>query len=131
MKQSGMTLSDRPNHDLSIAEISGTQTSPDPLWNNSKITYWGITDLLNGDGSQHGYYDNVHGDTGRDWGTFEAKVSTVGGAMTVEGAFKMTGGDGAYRGVTGEGKFKTKMTSETELECNWEGNYELAKAQTG
>jgi hypothetical protein len=129
-KQSAMPLIDQPNHELSIAEISGTQKSADPLWNNANITYWGGTDLLDGQGSQRGYYNNVHADKGRDWGTFEGKVTTSGGAMTVEGTWKFAGGDGEYRGITGGGKFKTVMKSETELEASWEGNYELAKAQT-
>ena len=125
-KQSAMPLTDQPKHEMNIAEISGTQKSADPLWNNSKITYWGVTDLLDGKGSQRGYFNNVHGDKGRDWGTFEAQV--IG--TTVEGTWKYAGGDGEYRGLTGGGKFKTVMKSETELECSWEGNYELAKAQT-
>src|SRR6266545_1153863 len=129
-KRSALTLTDQPNHDLSIAEISGTQKSADPLWNNSKITYWGVTDLLDAKGLQRGYFNNVHTDNGRDWGTFEGQVTTAGGAMTVEGAFLFAGGDGEYRGITGGGKFKTVMKSETELEASWEGNYELAKAQT-
>ncbi len=129
-KLSAMPLTDQPNHEISIAEISGTQTSADPLWNNSKITYWGVTDLLDGKGSQRGYFNNVHPDEGRDWGTFESQVTAAGGAMTVEGTYKFAGGDGQYRGLTGGGKFKTVMKSETELEGRWEGNYELAKAQT-
>ncbi len=129
-KQSAMPLTDQPNHEMSIAEVSGTQKSADPLWNNSKITYWGVTDLLDGKGSQRGYYNNVHADKGRDWGTFEGKVTAAAGAMTVEGTYRFTGGDGKYRGLTGGGKFKTAMKSETELECSWDGNYELAKAQT-
>lgn len=129
-KQSAMALTDQPNHEMNIAEISGTQTSADPLWDDSKITYWGVTDLLNGQGSQHGYYNNVHGDKGRDWGTFEGKVTAAGGAVTVDGTYKFSGGDGEFRGLTGGGKFKTVLKSETELECSWEGNYELAKAQT-
>lgn len=124
-----MPLADQPNHEMNIAEVSGTQKSADPLWNNSKITYWGVTDLLDGKGSQRGYYNNVHADGGRDLGTFEGKVTAAGDGMTVEGTYKFTGGDGEYRGLTGGGKFKTVMKSETELECNWEGNYELAKAQ--
>ena len=129
-KQSSMPLTDQPNHEMSIAEVSGTQKSADALWNNSKITYWGVSELLDGKGSQRGYYNNVHPDKGRDWGTFEAKVTTVGGAMTLEGTWKFAGGDSEYRGITGGGKFKTVMKSETDLECSWEGNYELAKAQT-
>jgi hypothetical protein len=128
-KQTAMPLNDQPNHEMGIAEVTGTQKSADPLWNNSKIQYWGVTDLLDGKGSQRGYYNNVHTDKGRDWGTFEGKVTTAGGGLTVEGTYKFTGGDGDYRGITGGGKFKTVMKSETELECSWDGTYELAKAK--
>ena len=128
-KNSSLILTDLANHDMSIAEVSGIQASPDALWNNAKITYWGVTDLLGGKGIQHGYYNNIHGDKGREWGTFEGKVSTAGGAMTVEGTWKIEGGDGDFRGVTGNGTFKTVAKSETEVEATWAGTYELAKAQ--
>jgi hypothetical protein len=49
--------------------------------------------------------------------------------MTVEGTFKFAGGDGKYRGITGGGKFKSVMKSETEIECTWDGDYELTKSQ--
>ena len=123
-----MPVADQQNHEMSIAEVSGMQKSADPLWDNSKITYWAITDLLDGKGSQHGYYNNVHNDKGRDWGTFEGKATVAGGTLTVEGTYKFAGGDGAYRGVTGSGKFKTVMKSENEIECSWEGKHALAKA---
>lgn len=129
-KQSGMPLTDQPNHELGIAEVNGTQSSPDPLWDGSKISYWGITDLLNGAGTQNGYFNNVHSDGGRDYGTFEGKVTAEGGTMTVEGTFKFTGGDGVYNGITGNGNFKTVAKSETEVEATWTGAYELAKAQS-
>ena len=130
-KQSALPLSDQPNHEMSIAEVSGTQKSADTLWNDASITYWSVTELLNGKGSQRGYYNNVHADGGRDWGTFEGQVSTAGGGMTVEGTWKFAGGDGQYRGITGGGTFKTVAKSETEVEATWDGAYELAKAQTG
>ncbi len=129
--QSAMPLADQPGHQMGIAEVSGTQQSPDPLWDGSKITYWGVTDLFGDQGTQRGYYHNLHPDGGREWGTFEGRVSAAGGAMTVEGTWEMAGGDGEYRGVTGGGKFKTAMKSESEIECSWEGDYELAKAQAG
>ena len=129
-KQSAIALTDQPNHEMSIAEVNGTQKSPDPLWNNASITYWGVTELLDGKGSQRGYYNNVHADKGRDWGTFEGQVSTAGGAMIVAGTWKFAGGDGQYRGITGGGTFRTVAKSETEVEATWDGNYELARAQT-
>jgi hypothetical protein len=126
---STLTVNDQPNHAMNIAEIQGIQKSIDPLWNNSKIAYWGVTDLLNGKGTQHGYYYDDHAEAGRDWGTFEGRVTIVGGGMIVEGTFKFAGGDGKYRGITGGGKFKSVMKSETEVECTWDGKYELAKSK--
>ncbi|MFN2500240.1 MAG: hypothetical protein ABR557_14250 [Pyrinomonadaceae bacterium] len=99
---------------------------------SGKITQQlGLPLIDNGEGSQTGYFNNVHRDGGRDFGTFEGKVSAAGGTMTVEGTFKFTGGDGQYRGMTGGGTFKTVAKSETEVEATWNGAYELAKAQTG
>lgn len=127
-KQSGMPLADHPNHELSLAEVSGIQESSDPLWNNSTITYWAVSDIRDGKGTQTGYYNNVHGDKGRDFGTFEGEVAVEGDRITVEGTYKFAGGDGEYRNVTGGGKFKTVLTSATEVDCAWEGKYTLAKA---
>lgn len=128
-QQSALPLADQPNHNLSIGEVNGIQKSADPLWNDANITYWAITDLLNSEGSQRGYYNNVHGDKGHEWGTFEGKVT--GGGTTVEGTWKIAGGDGDFRGVSGSGSFRTVMKSETDIEATWDGNYELAKAQAG
>ena len=126
-----MPLDDQPNHELGIGEVNGTQNSADPLWNDSKISYWGITDLLDGKGTQNGYFNNVHTDGARDYGTFEGRVTATAGAMIVEGRFTFTGGDGTYKGITGGGTFKTEAKSETEVEATWTGSYELAKAQAG
>ena len=79
-------------------------------------------------GTQRGYFNNVHGDKGRDYGTFEGKATLVGSKITVEGTYKFAGGDGEFRGLTGGGTFKTVLKSETEIECSWDGKYVLAKA---
>jgi hypothetical protein len=129
-KQSAMSLSDKENHEMSIAEVSGTQESPDPLWNKSEVTYWAVTDTQAGKGTQRGYFNNVHGDKGRDYGTFEGKVTVAGSKTTVEGTYKFAGGDGEFHGLTGGGTFKTVLKSEAEVECSWEGKYALAKAVT-
>ena len=128
-QQSSLLPTDQPNHVMNIAEVHGIQKSSDPLWNNAEIAYWGVTDLLDGKGTQHGYYCEDHSGAGRDWGTFDATVTTVGGGMIVEGTYKYVGGDGKYRGITGGGRFKSVMKSETEIECTWDGAYELAKSK--
>ena len=57
-----------------------------------------------------------------------AVVIVEGEKITVEGTYKFAGGDGQYRNVTGSGKFKTVLSSATEVDCTWEGKYTLAKA---
>jgi len=126
---SAIALSDQSNHELNLAEIGGTQKASDKEWNNASITYWGFTDLVEGKGSQRGYFTQVHAQGDRDWGTFEGKVTTVGGALTVEGTWQFTGGSGKCKGLTGNGTFTTKMISPNEVEATWQGAYELAAAK--
>ena len=128
-QQMALALSDQPNHELSLAEITGTQKSSDEGWNDSVITYWGTTDAVEGKGTQRGYFVNVHREGDRDWGTFEGKVAASGGATTVEGTFHFTGGSGKYNGVSGGGAFQTKMSLPTDVACTWRGTYELASAK--
>jgi hypothetical protein len=130
--QTALAVSDQSNHELNVAEIGGTQKSTDEKWNNAAITYWGITDMVEGKGSQHGYFVNNHGENGRDWGTFEGRVATNGGELTVEGKWQFTGGSGKFNGLTGDGTFKSKMSSPRDVVCTWQGTFHLAsaKAQT-
>lgn len=127
--QAMMLIADQPNHEIGLAEVRGTQKSSDEKWNQASITYWAVTELSGGQGAQRGYFDNLHADGGRDFGTFEGKVSTSNGQMVCEGTWKSTGGTGAYSGIHSSGKFKTKVTSPTEVECSWDGTYELAAAK--
>jgi hypothetical protein len=127
--QTIISVPDQPDHSLSIGEVSGTQSSTDPKWNNSKINYWATTDALRSQGMQRGYFVNDHGSAGLDRGTFEGKVSVVAGQPVVEGKWQYTGGEGSFAGIIGGGTFKTRLTSTTTLEATWEGAYELAGAR--
>src|SRR6266851_8938861 len=127
--QTALAVTDQSNHELNVAEIGGTQKSTDEKWNNARITYWGITDAVKGKGSQRGYFVNDHGEDGRDWGTFEGRVATNGTEITVEGTYRFTGGSGKFKDITGNGTFKTKMSSPREVQATWQGTYELASAK--
>ena len=128
--QSVVSLNDEPNHSLSVAEVRGTQSSSDPKWNNSSITYWGTTDIQGTRGVQRGYFLNDHGAAGRDHGTFEGNVSIEGGEFVVEGKWQYTGGEGEFAGITGSGTFSTRLTSATGVEGKWQGAYALAEVAT-
>ena len=90
------------------------------------VTYWGTADLVGGSGPQRGYFVDVHANGDRDIGTFEGKVKTAGGQVTIEGTWKYSDGTGQFKGLTGGGTYKGRMTSPTEVENTWEGTYQLA-----
>jgi len=92
------------------------------------VTYWGVSDLIAGNGMQRGYYVNEHADGGRDWGVFEGKVSTVGGETVIEGTRQFSDGTSQFAGIKGGGTFKVRLTSPMEVECTWQGRYQLAVA---
>jgi hypothetical protein len=126
ISQTVVSLEDIPNHELHLATITGLQKSSDEHWKDSRITYWGVSDLVAGNGSQRGYFVNVHPNGDRDIGTFEGKVVTIGTQVTIEGTWKYVDGSGVFKGITGGGTYKGRMTSPTEVENGWEGKYELA-----
>jgi hypothetical protein len=44
----------------------------------------------------------------------------------IDGTWRVSEGTGKFAGVVGQGTYKTRMTSPTELERAWQGRYELA-----
>ena len=56
-------------------------------------------------------------------------VIAVGAEITVEGKYKFTGGNEKFKGLTGNGTFKTRMTSPRDVEATWQGAYELVSAK--
>ena len=123
--QASIAVKDQAGHELNLAQIVGLHKSSDPKWDGARITYWGVADLTGGNGSQHGYFLNEHpnGDTSR--GTFECKVTTAAGVVTLDGTWQFSGGTAGLSGLGGNGTFKGRLTSPTEVETSWEGNYQL------
>ncbi len=124
--QTSISLKDQPNHDMLIGEIAGPQKSTDVLWNNSHITYWSTIDLLEGKGAQRGYYVNVRPNGELDRGSFEGKVTVNGNDVRLEGTWTTTGGTGKFAGMTGQGNYRGRMLSPTEVEMTWDGEYHLS-----
>jgi hypothetical protein len=117
---------DQPNHQVQLAEVHATQRSDDLSWNNGRLTYCGVTDLVSGTGTQQGYFVNEHTDGDRDCGTFEGRIATASGQATIEGTFTFTNGTGKLKGIRGNGTFKGRQVSPTEIEMSWTGAYEVA-----
>lgn len=120
---------DQPNHQVQLAEAHAAQRSDDPGWNNGRLTYCGVTDLVSGKGTQKGYFVTEHTDGDRDCGTFEGRITTTGGQATIEGTFTFTNGTGKLKGVRGNGTFKGRQVSPTEMEMSWTGAYEVSASR--
>ncbi len=127
--QTAVALSDSPNHELNLVEVTGPQKSTDAKWNDAKVTYWGIADLVAGSGAQRGYFVNDHADGDRDCGTFEGKIAASGEQVTLEGTWEFTGGTGKLQGLSGSGSYKGSMASPSEVDMEWTGEYQLAQAK--
>jgi hypothetical protein len=72
------------------------------------------------------HFLNERADGSRDWGTFEAKVVTNRGETSTEGMWQASDGTGMFAGIKGQGTYKTRLTSPMDVQCTWEGRYELA-----
>ena len=70
---------DVAGQEVNLVEIAGKQRSEDPHWNNASVTYWGVGDVIAGNGTQRGCFINQHADGDCDRGAFEAQVTTTGG----------------------------------------------------
>jgi hypothetical protein len=123
--QTIVSLHDTPGHDLVLRESVSTHKSSDAHFNGTTNTIWGTADLVRGHGHERGYFVNEHSNGDRDCGTYECKVSTVNGKITLEGTWKYTHGTGQFNGITGNGTFTGRLTSPTEAETSYEGDYQL------
>ena len=124
--QTALAVPGQPNRTLGLAEIGGTQNTSDPNWNNARVEYCGSSDLVNGQGPQHGYFCNDHGDGNRDFGSYEGKVTTNGAEINVNGTWTFTGGTGTFSGITGKGSFTSKIAADGRVTGTVQGTYELA-----
>ncbi len=124
--QTSAVIPDTEGHELSLAEVEGPQKCSDPLWSAVRITYWGSADLVAGNGPQRGYWMNRHANGETDSGTFEGKITTASGHVSMEGTWKYTGGTGKFKGISGGGKYKGRFTSPSEVINDWHGEYKLA-----
>jgi len=50
--QAMVCVKDAPDHEMSVIEVTGPQTSSDPLWIGATVSYWGVADLVAGNGTR-------------------------------------------------------------------------------
>jgi hypothetical protein len=119
------SLNDTAGHQLMLRAGTAHQTCSDPHFNNTRHSSWSTADIVNGNGTERGYFTNEHANGDRESGSWEGKVSTKNNQISFEGSWKYTNGTGQFSGITGNGKFQGHMTSPTESEVSFEGSYQL------
>ena len=105
--------------------MTGPQTSSDPLWDGATVLYWGVADLVAGSGIQAGYFMNRHANDDVDSGNFRGqdneRCRRDHNGRYLEVLWRNRG----LSGITGNGTYQGRITSPTEVQTSWEGNYEL------
>ncbi len=119
------SIPDVANHDLALAQVAGTQNTTDANFDGAALAYWGVADMIEGSGSQKGYFVNTAQSGDRNWGTFEGSVTTSGDQVTLDGVWQFTGGTGIFKGLVGNGSYRAKALSPTTLHMEWDGEYKL------
>src|SRR5260370_16467782 len=107
--QAMVSAKDAPDHELSLIEVTGPQTSSDPLWNGATVSYWAAADLVAGSGPQTGYFINRHANGDIDHGSFAGKITTAGGAVTMAGDWQNTGRTRAFPRIPGGGPYNRHL----------------------
>ena len=123
--QTKVSLPHLANHHLILEEGSGEQDCTDAKWKGVIVTYWSMITLVEGRGSSQAYYSNVDVDGDRDWGKFGGTITASGDQITLEGTWKLDGGTGKFEGIKGNGNYKGRMVSPTEVKIEWDGEYEI------
>ena len=126
VEQTSIALQDIPEHELVLSQFTGPQTVSDENWKDVMVTYWGTMDLIQGFGPARGYFVNEHPNGDRDCGTYDGHISVADGEVILEGSWRYTHGSGQFASISGNGRFKGRMTSPNVVEMSWQGNYQIA-----
>jgi hypothetical protein len=124
--QTSIALDDIPEHEFQLSKVTGTQSVSDENWRDVNVTFWGTTDLIQGFGPLRGYFVNEHPNGDRDCGAYDGHISIVQGEVSLEGTWRYTHGTGQFASISGNGRFRGRMTSPTEVEMSWQGSYQIA-----
>jgi len=123
--QTIVSCNDTPGHQLMLRVGTAQQTCSDPLFNNTRHNSCSSADVTNGNGHEHGYFVNEHANGDREVGSWEGTITTKNDKVSFEGTWKYTHGTGQFSGISGNGKFHGHMTSPSDSEVSFEGNYQL------
>lgn len=123
-------IGDLEGHTLILSTIEGINksTGDREFMDGAKVTIFGFTDAVKGNGISQGYVNMVK-DGNIVYGEYKGKVTTTmveGKPVTVfETTGKFLKGSGIYKGIQGEFTSKTKMVTEKKMVIETEGEYSI------
>ena len=105
------TPGDKPGHELVQAVRTDTTTGSDPDWNETSVTNYGQSDLVDGSGTVSGYAVRTHKNGDKTFYRYEGKVRASGSGSTREtvgeGTVELIGGTGKFSNAKGNGTFRS------------------------
>jgi hypothetical protein len=132
-QQQPIEIGDAEGHEVNFMTSDGTNENKGEhdFMASAKVTNISYSDLVNGNGTHHGYVTLTTGDDSAiaKWkGTVTTTVTadTVSNT-TFEGTYTYIHGTGKYVNINGGGTYKGSFSSETEYTAEWEGKYFIKK----
>ena len=116
--KTALQVSDVPNHEvLQEASIADVKYSPNSEFKIKEEWVYVHTDIIDGNGTQTGYFYDTHEDGSHTYGDFKGTLKTTskpdGSWEAVwEGGYRFLGGSGKFKNLKGAGKAKGKASSQ-------------------
>lgn len=124
-------IGDVEGHTFTVSESEGinTNTGSNVFMDGAKVTHYGFSDLVKGNGPHQGY-NKLVSDDGSYFVKYEGKIKTALSSegkevTTFEGKYTWIGGTGNYENIQGKGTYEGRFTSEKEYTVYWEGKYHI------
>ena len=115
--KTALPVGDVPNHEVVQEANSADIKYSNPEFKTKDEWAYIQSDLIDGSGTQSGYFYDTHEDGSHTYGTFKGTVkanSKADGSWEAiwEGTYEYRGGSGKYKNLKGSGKYKGKASSQ-------------------
>jgi hypothetical protein len=132
-KQDSIVVGDVAGHTLILGISEGTNVNAGEheFMDGARAVNMSFSDLTQGNGIHRGHVKfTKNGDV--IYAKWEGKVTTVqtdegDPAVSFEGIFEYTKGEGKFENIKGNGAYKGGFTSETEYSVEWQAEYIIEK----
>ena len=115
-----LPVGDVPNHEVVQEANSADMKYSNPEFKTKDEWAFVHSDLIDGSGTQTGYYYDTHEDGSHTYGTFKGTIKTTSKAdgsweAIWEGTYEYRGGSGKFKNLKGSGKYKGKASTQDPI----------------